>query len=401
MELTSSEPYWLRKNGIMHTYPSLKEDIETDILIVGAGITGSLLAHQVIKDGYKAVIIDRRDVASGSSSATTSMLQYEIDIPLHKLIKKVGEKAAVDAYWACANAIAELREIVQEVDSDCGFKLQKSLLYASKKSHIKMLKKELECRALHGFPVTWLSEEEILETYGIQKAYAGILSEIGGSVDAYILANDLLDFNVKKGLQVFDRTEIAKINTVKEGVEVRTANAKIIKAKKIVYATGYEVTEMLRGNVVKLLSSFAIVSEQNLEGIELFKDTLFWNTDDPYMYFRTTDDHRLLVGGQDLPFKNPELRNKMLEKQSKKIEDYLEKHLVKFKHQTDYKWAGTFGETKDGLPFIGEHEKHPNSYFVLGFGGNGITFSVAGMPMLSSWLQGQSHKLSEHFRFDR
>jgi glycine/D-amino acid oxidase-like deaminating enzyme len=64
-------------------------------------------------------------------------------------------------------------------------------------------------------------------------------------------------------------------------------------------------------------------------------------------------------------------------------------------------WAGTFGETKDGLPYIGWHPKDKNSLYVLGFGGNGITFSVTGMEMVSRFLAGNSHPLARIFALDR
>src|SRR5690606_40781506 len=67
----------------------------------------------------------------------------------------------------------------------------------------------------------------------------------------------------------------------------------------------------------------------------------------------------------------------------------------------DFSWAGTFGETKDGLPYIGPHKDFDHSYFVLGFGGNGITFSVTGMEMTSAWLKGKKHKLDQWFKLDR
>ena len=82
MKLKSNEPFWLVKNGILNSYPSLRNDISVDVLIVGGGITGSLIAHQCIKDGHKTALIDRREIANGSTSATTSMLQYEIDVKL-------------------------------------------------------------------------------------------------------------------------------------------------------------------------------------------------------------------------------------------------------------------------------------------------------------------------------
>src|SRR5690554_6570644 len=88
MDLKSNEPFWLIKNGAIRSYPSLRNNLECDVLIVGGGITGSLIAHQCIKDGYNTILIDKREIANGSSSATTSMLQYEIDTPLYELDRK-------------------------------------------------------------------------------------------------------------------------------------------------------------------------------------------------------------------------------------------------------------------------------------------------------------------------
>ncbi|HET6543963.1 MAG TPA: FAD-dependent oxidoreductase, partial [Chryseolinea sp.] len=96
MKLRSSEAYWLLKNGIINSYPSLRENLTCDVLIIGGGITGSLIAFQLSGEGYKVVLIDKRDVSLGSTCATTALLQYEIDEPLYRLINKVGEQAAVD-----------------------------------------------------------------------------------------------------------------------------------------------------------------------------------------------------------------------------------------------------------------------------------------------------------------
>nr|MBP7376920.1 FAD-dependent oxidoreductase [Pyrinomonadaceae bacterium] len=97
MKLRSNEPFWLVKNGLIGSYPSLDRDLETDILVVGSGITGSLIAHRCVAEGYKTTLIDRREIANGSSSATTSMLQYEIDTRLWELIDMIGELGAVDS----------------------------------------------------------------------------------------------------------------------------------------------------------------------------------------------------------------------------------------------------------------------------------------------------------------
>lgn len=191
MRLTSSEPFWLVKNGIINSYPSLDQYIDTDIVITGAGITGRLIAHQCIAEGYKTVIVDKREVCHGSTSATTSMLQYEIDKPLFELIELIGEKGAVPSYKACFDSIDKLQTLSKHIKSTCGFTKKESLYFASRKKDVSWLKKEFEARLNHGFPMTWLDAETILKKYQLDNSYGGILSEQGGSIDAFQLAHDL------------------------------------------------------------------------------------------------------------------------------------------------------------------------------------------------------------------
>lgn len=401
MKLKSPEPFWLVKDGLKHSYPSLREDIETEILIIGGGITGSLLAHQMIKDGYKTVLVDRREIGNGSTSATTSMLQYEIDVALFKLSEMIGQEGAEKAYWACYDSIDDLQKIAKEVKSDCGFKKKKSLYFAALKKDVPLLKKEFEARKTAKFPVKWLSEEEIKKQFKIENTFGGILSEQGGSIDAFCLAHDILHYNYKKGLQIFDKTDIIKFDYKKNGVMATTDYGNTIKAKKVIFCNGFESTEIIKDKFVNLLSTYAIVGEQYEKDHKELNDLLVWNTANPYIYMRTTDDNRILIGGEDEKFVNAKKRDSLLHEKENKLVKKLDKYLPGNNFRTDFVWAGTFGETKDGLPYIGEHPNFQSAYFVLGFGGNGITFSVIGMAMASDFLKGKKHELTKYFRFRR
>lgn len=401
MDLKSNEPFWLLKNGIINSYPSLQTDQFCDVLIIGGGITGSLMAHQCIKEGYNTILIDKREIANGSSSATTSMLQYEIDVPLYELIELIGENGAVMSYKACYDSIDTLNEICKDIKSKAGFKKKKSLYFAAFKKDVEWLKKEFEAREKGNFPVQWMEAEEINTQYKIPTSYGGILSSQGGSVDAFQLVHELLAYNVKKGLKVYDKTEMISVQYRKGDNIVELKSGAKIKCKKIVYCVGYESTNLIKEKFVDLLSTYAIVSEVNEKLTKAYRDILLWNTANPYLYMRTTDDHRMLIGGEDDEFYNPKLRDKILTKKAKILEKKFEKNFPDFKFLTDFAWTGTFGSTKDGLPYIGPHKDFKNSYFVLGFGGNGITFSVIGMEMLSNWLKNEKHELSQYFKFGR
>ena len=401
MKLTSSEPFFLVKNGIANSYPSIRENLDTEILIVGGGITGSLIAHQCMEEGYKTVLIDRREIGHGSTSATTSMLQYEIDVPLQQLIDLVGEKAAVDSYWACYKSIDDLKKIVRQVRYDCGFKKKESLYFAAVKKNVGWLKKEFEARKKIKMLVKWLEADEIYKKFHIKHSYSGILSEQGGDIDAFKLAHDILAYNYEKGLKIFDKTDIKKVTYKQNGVSILTEHGTTITAKKIIYCNGFESTEIIKDKFVKLLSTFAIVGERFEDDQSHINNTLFWNTAEPYMYMRTTDDNRLLIGGENEDFVNAEKRDSLLNDKSVKLTKYLKKILPDYDFRMDFVWAGTFGETKYGLPYIGKHPNFKSAYFVLGFGGNGITFSVIGMELVSKMLKNKKHLLAEYFKFRR
>ncbi|MDR2238788.1 MAG: FAD-binding oxidoreductase [Chryseobacterium sp.] len=401
MDLKSNEPFWLIKNGLISSYPSLKSDEKCDVLVIGGGITGSLIAHQMISDGYDTLLIDQREIGNGSTSATTSMLQYEIDIPLYELTEMIGEKGAVESYKACSDAIDMIEKLSGKIRSKAGFKRKKSLYFASKKKDAVWLKKEYEARKKAGFEVKWLTADQIVKQFEFENTHGGILSKQGASIDAFQFAHELLIHNAKKGLRIFDKTEMTDVEYQKGFNLVTVRSGHQIKAKKIIYCIGYESKELLKENFVNLKSTYATVSEIDKDKFKNISSTLVWNTDDPYLYMRTTDDGRILIGGGDEDFYDAEKRDALLNRKEKEILKSLKKIKPDYHFYTDFVWAGTFGETKDGLPYIGEHKKFRNSYFVLGFGGNGITFSVTGMEMASLFMKNKKHPLSRYFKFGR
>lgn len=66
-----------------------------------------------------------------------------------------------------------------------------------------------------------------------------------------------------------------------------------------------------------------------------------------------------------------------------------------------YSWAGTFGETKDGLAYIGSPAERPDAYFALGYGGNGITMSMIAARIITDLYLGRPNPDARLFRFDR
>lgn len=400
MRLRTFESFWLLKNGLLYTYPQLNKNIKTDIVVVGGGITGALISTALIESGFQVTLLDRRDIGQGSTSATTSMLQYEIDEKLLDLSEKLGEKAAALCYKEGIRAIIDLGKLVKKYKIDCGFKRKKSLYIAHSRLAASTLKKEFELRNKYKLGVKWLSASAIKREYGIV-CYGGILSNTAASVDAYKLAHELIQLNVKKGMQVYDQTEITKFNTKGSKPIITTAEGKNIKCNKIVFCSGFESTLLLKEKIAQLIYTYAIVSEPNVKLPSKLTDTLIWDTGDPYLYLRTTDDGRILVGGEDDVFNDSILQQNIKEKKSSVLQRKLKKLIPSIDFVEDFSWGGVFGTTKDGLPYIGESPEYKNCLWCLGFGGNGITFSAQGMSIITDLLKGTKNKLSTYYRFGR
>jgi glycine/D-amino acid oxidase-like deaminating enzyme len=400
MLLKSGYPFSLIKYGLPFDYPKLETNLETDVLIMGGGISGALVAHALVKENIDNIVVDARTIGLGSTCASTSLLQYEIDTPLHKLIPMAGYQHAVRAYRLCADSIHQVKEVCHLTGLK-DFEFKPSLYYAAHKKDIPFLQKEFQARRQAGFDVRYLDENDLYKQYGFRAAGA-IRSAIAATVDAYLLTHYIHQYNLEKGSKVYDRTTLQTIRHTSRGVQVKTKNGQIIQARKLVYAPGYEVVNYIDQPIVKLHSTYACISESlNPDHKPWNEDAVLWNTADPYLYMRTTPDHRIIIGGRDEEFYSPAKRDKLIVSKSKQLTRDFKKIFPGIPFVPEFSWTGTFGSTQDGLPYIGPYHKLSNSYFALGFGGNGITFSQVAATIIAGLLKGRKNKDLEIFSFDR
>lgn len=400
MDLRSHYPYWLLKHGIIRSYPSLTEDAATEIAIIGGGISGALTAWYLHHAGFRVVLVDRRHIGMGSTAASTSLLQYEIDTPLHRLVPMIGERNAVQSYLLCRQAIDDIGAIARHVKGKGLFLRRPSFQFATFKKDTGSLKEEFLLRKKHGISLQWLEESDIREKYGFRKA-AGLLSEDGAELDAYGLTHALLEKCISGGMQVYDHTAVTDIHHTKKGVELVTGGGQKIKAQKLVIACGYESQQYIPFPVQQLHSTYVVISEPFSQTEFWYRNSLIWETNQPYLYLRTTADNRILAGGKDVMFSDPLKRDRLLPAKAKALERSFAGLFPSIPFRTDFKWAGTFAVTKDGLPYIGSIRQHPDTYFALGFGGNGITFSLLAAQLIRDSMKGKKNEAAGLFAFDR
>ncbi len=401
MDLKSGYPFWAIRNGLMHAFPPAREDLRCDVAIIGAGITGALIADELQAHGHAVAVLDQRDAGWGSTAASTALLQYEIDTHLVDLARQYGEAAAVLAYRGCAEAIDLLADKAADV-GDVDFARQASLYYASKRRHRRALADEFALRRRHGFDVEWLEDGDLRERHGFD-APCAILSAQAARVDPYRMAYRLLQRVVERGGAVHDRTPVQRIVADARGVELHACDGAVVRARHLVFAAGYASQQFLRRKVARNRSSYAFVTDP-LEPATLgsLAGTMLWESARPYLYLRTTADGRLLVGGDDDAVDVPARRDALVDRKARKLADRVKALFPELPLQPAFAWGGTFAETADGLPWIGASPEHgPRVLFAMAYGGNGITYSMLGAGLLRALIERRRHPLSGIFGFDR
>ncbi len=399
MHLQSGYPYSLVKYGLPQDYPKLGDSLRTTVTVIGGGISGALTAHALVQAGIDCIVLDARTAGLGSTVASTSLLQYEIDVPLTRLTTLIGRSGAEEAYRLCAASIGELEAISRRLPG-VPFELKPSLYLASYKKHLPLIEAEHKARRRMGLDVMLWDADTVKHTIGTD-APGAIYSRTGAQTDAYLLTHALHRYNQKKGAQVYDRTLVTGIQPHKKGAVLTTAGGYTVHTKKIIVATGYESLQYIREKVVELRSTYAVASEHRETAAAWYENCLIWETRDPYLYMRTTPDRRILVGGRDEPSYSPARRDKLLHHKTRQLTNDFRARFPDVSFSPEFSWTGTFGNTRDGLPYIGEYPRMPHTYFALGFGGNGITFSQIAAGIVCSLVQGKKHPHAALFSFNR
>lgn len=400
LDLVSGAPYWPLAAGLLGVYPPLTADAECEVAVVGAGITGALVADALADAGIDVIVADRRDVARGSTAASTALVSWELDVELGALIEQIGEDDAVLGYRASLGAVGTLERLIRKLPDDCGFTHRPSLYLASSRRDVRRLQREAELRARHGLPSEYWDRKRVAASHSF-RTHGAIRSDGSAEVDPYRLTHALLARAAGRGARVFDRTEIVREDFAGGAITLKTGRGHFIRARRVVMALGYEIPRPLRRDIVRLSSTYALVSEPVTAWTGWEDRCLVWDSARPYHYLRTTSDGRAMIGGEDEPFRDPARRDRLLPRKIGRLRERLTAMLPELEAEPAFGWTGTFGSTDDGLPYIGECAQAPGRIFALGYGGNGITFGAIAAEVVRGLCLGEPAEEARLYRLDR
>jgi glycine/D-amino acid oxidase-like deaminating enzyme len=399
MKLTWGQLFWPTQSPSPR-YPPPQSDLECHVLVVGAGLTGALIADSLTRLGHDVILIDKREPGCGSTGASTSLLLYELDTPLVELTTLIGEQAASHVYRLGVDSIRQFAQLAKSLPDDFGFRLRKSLYLCSDQKELPDLTREYHARRRAGLRVDLLGRDDLRSRFAFDRPGA-IVSHDAAELDPFRLTQQLLKRATPQGLRVFGHCELKDTIPGDTRVVAKTSAGPTITAARIIYATGYEAAAMIGEQLAQTQVTYAAVSEPVDAFPDWWERALLWETARPYLYLRTTPDNRAMIGGLDDHRHNSVTDKAHLARKSARLKSEFEKLFPRTPFTPHAAWAGIFETTPDGMPYIGPHPRFPRSLFALGYGGNGLTFAMTATQLLQDFCTDKPNPHSTLFAFSR
>ena len=396
-DLRTGRPLWADSRGLRLPVRALTSALDVDIVVVGAGVSGAFMAHELSSD-FSVAVVDRRAPVLGSTMASTAMLQWELDVPLGALSEQIGDARAARVYRRSHRAVADLIFLVRRERIVCGLKAKSSLYLAGDAYGWRALKDEAARRARLGLDSTFLDSAALAERFAIDRTGA-ILSGGSASADPARLASGLLRRAAANGARLFAPVEATGVLQGADHVTVVTDAGVELRARQVVFCCGYEFPKGVPTHGARIISTWALASQPDAVRPAWLDRHLVWEASDPYLYFRTSDDGRVIVGGEDEASSTRHGDPGALAPKTRAIVRKLEALIADLDFKPDYTWAGAFGESSTSMPLIGPIPAMPRAHAVMGFGGNGITYSMIACQVIGAALRGRPDPDADLYKF--
>ena len=368
-------------------YPELKDDIEVDVVIIGAGIVGLSVAYMLKKTGLRVAVLEKDKVGSGVSGHTTGKITTQHNMIYAKLQKRLGQDQA--RIYAQANQLAfeKLVEIIKEEDIDCDFRHEDSYVYTSDPEKVNQFKEEAKVAASFGLPATFETETDLPFSVTASVRFSG---QATFHIRKYLLA--LAEIINGDGSYIFENSHAYGIKDGKQ-VRVRTPKARVL-ADKVIVATNVPTFPLMARGTYCIAEypqqSYIVAGKMTrpIKGMYISPDKEHYSI----LPVISGNDKYLLVGGEaHIPGTRLNQNTRY-----KRLADYADKYFgIK---QIDYRWSHRDYLGYDDMPLIGKtYPWSRNSYTATGFMKWGMTNGTLAAMILSDLVQGKESSWSQVF----
>lgn len=380
--------YWTESSN-RPIFSKLEKNIDTDVCIIGAGITGIMSAYMLLNKGLKIALIDKGEVCGGVTENTTAKVTSQHGLIYNYLQVTFGTEFAKLYLESNQNAIDTIEKIIEKENIDCDFERIDNYIYTCTDEYVQRIKDEVKTVKELGV------EAELIDKINLPfEIKNGIKFPNQAKFHPLKYLYKIVEVLQKNGVEIYTNSIVQDTKKAKEGYEVLTETNKI-NAKYIVMATHYPIKSFPGLHFLKMYQdrSYAIAIEPNAK----IDENMYISAESPVASFRPINSELLIIGGQDHKTGD---NSKDLEVCYKSLETYAKEIYPSMR--VKYKWATQDCVSLDKVPYIGEFSNlMPNYYIATGYKKWGMTTSHVAAEIIRDKILGKKNKYEEVYKATR
>jgi glycine/D-amino acid oxidase-like deaminating enzyme/nitrite reductase/ring-hydroxylating ferredoxin subunit len=378
------EPFW-RDFVEFPSFTKLEHDIETEVAIVGGGITGITAAYLLLKEGVRVTLIDAGDILNGTTGHTTAKITAQHGLIYDQLIKDIGDEKARLYYEANKEAMQFVINTVSELGIDCDLTYEDAYVYAGTEEYAGKIQDELRAYQKLDIP------GEYTETIPFPiPCKAALIMKKQAQFHPLKYLTALIPHISEAGGKIFEHTTAMKIEDG-DSPKILTRDGHTISSKYIISASHFPFNDEMGLYFARMHAErsyvLAIKTEKEYPG------GMYISADSPtrsLRYTETDGEKLILVGGDSHKtgqgismFEHYEA----LKAFSEQVFDIQE---------VPYRWSAQDIITMDKVPYVGTAtENHPNIFVATGYAKWGMTNGTAAAILLKALILKQDNRFEE------
>jgi len=394
---------WMAAHRAPPPSPRLRGNHETEVVIIGGGLTGTATALACATAGLKSIVVEAGSVGQGWSGHSSGLLLPDPG-PLFRDVTRVhGLRVAKLVFSAWRRGALDAAAQLRRLGVRCGLEPRDSLLVAQSGEEKELLR-EYDAREEAGVSVAWLTRRQVTAVTPLDVP-AAMRARDAFVFDPYRACLGLARAASARGARIFERTAVKKVRVARKHVEIVSADA-VVKAGTVIVATGMATAEFRplkrhfkARQIYAALSSPLLASMRKQVGDRSVTARDLTGAGRRVLW--TTDD-RMLVTGADRD--EPPARQHdaiMRQRTGQLMYEALTMYPAISGLAVDYGWSTAYGETADGLMYIGAHRNYPRHLFALGGPGDSATGAFLAARILVRALQDAPEKPDAVFGWTR
>ncbi|MFC3608855.1 NAD(P)/FAD-dependent oxidoreductase [Stutzerimonas tarimensis] len=368
--------------------PSLREALETDICVIGAGYTGLSAALSLLEAGFRVVVLEAARVGFGASGRNGGQIVNSYSRDIDVIERSVGSAEASMIGAMAFEGARIIRERVARYHIDCDLK-NGGVFAAFNARQMRHLESQKALWQRHGYEeLQMLDQAQIQQVVATNRYVGGVLDRMGGHIHPLNLALGEAAGVESLGGTIFEQSPVVNIERTSSPV-VRTPEGSV-RAKFLVVAGNAYLGDLLPELAAKSMPCGSqVIATEPLDG-DLAASLLpqdYCVEDCNYLldYYRLSADKRLIYGGGVVyGARDPDDIEAIIRPKMLKTFPQLAKARI------DYAWSGNFLLTLSRLPQMGRLDD--NIYYSQGCSGHGVTYTHLAGKLLAEALRGQAER---------